>query len=237
MNNKNELNQSNELVSVKEYDYLDNDPEIRGQHYFCMSTVCPENVIVQKDVFVLHKFLENISKDLSILFENTQEKFKDDKETLNMLKNIKERFTYLFDDKELLEEYKFYKSQNNDELDKEFKEKHTFQTNVQGIKIRGVYDTIVEARQRAEKLSKIDKAFNIFIGEVGCWCPFNPNADLVQDQEYTETQLNTLIKKYKESESMRETFYQVRKKEFLDGVNEGESSNNTKSKQINEISK
>lgn len=227
------------LVSCKEQDFLDQDPEIRGQHYFCMSSVCPSDVLIQKDTFVLNKFLGHISSDLVELLEKTEEKFKEDKETIEMLRNIRERYRYVFDVRELAEEFKFFKNQNHDEIDQEFKDTYTHQTSVHGIKIRGVYDTLSEARLRAEKLSKVDKNFNIFIGEVGCWCPFNPNVDVIDSQEYSETQLNTLMKKYKESESMRESFYQSRMKslqqskdsnmntikETDENENENESSN------------
>ena len=40
----------------KEEDFLENDPEIPGQKYCCLSFISPEDVLERKDVFYVHKF-------------------------------------------------------------------------------------------------------------------------------------------------------------------------------------
>lgn len=206
---------ADELVSCKQQDFLEQDPEIRGQKFFCMSTISPEDVLVKKDVFFLHKFLGHLSEDLSVFFNNMYEKFSDNPEVTDMLKNIKERYGYISQLDELSQEFHFFKSKNNVELEEQFHAENKFQTSIRGVKIRGVYDNLHEARNRAEKLSKIDKTFNIFIGQVGCWCPWSPYADHIEDQEYAETQLNTLMKKYKETAELRDQIYDQRTKELV----------------------
>ncbi|NBV14804.1 MAG: hypothetical protein EBS07_12180 [Sphingobacteriia bacterium] len=38
-------------------DFLDADPEIRGQEYVCLSFISPEAVLKRKDLFMFHKFM------------------------------------------------------------------------------------------------------------------------------------------------------------------------------------
>jgi len=47
-------------------------------------------------------------------------------------------------------------------------------TNGKAIKVRGVFGTYEEAIHRCKQLQQVDKDFDIFIGEVGKWLPFNP---------------------------------------------------------------
>ncbi len=62
--------------------------------------------------------------------------------------------------------------------------------------------------------SKSDK-FDIFVGQVGVWCPWSPNAEDIQEQEYAETQLNTLVKNYRDNMTLRDEFYAKRKDEKM----------------------
>lgn len=100
-----------------------------------------------------------------------------------------------------------------DKLEEEFHAKNDFMTTMRGVKVRGVYSTAKEAEARGKKLQQKDKYFNIFIGEVGKWLPWDPEPHKVQEQEYAEEQLNTLMKKYKENEDNRERFFDERRKD------------------------
>ena len=91
------------------------------------------------------------------------------------------------------------------------------------MKIRGVFDTTEEAKIRAEVLKRSGDKFDIFLGQVGCWCPFSPNPEDLQDQEYAETELNTLMKKYKNNMDIRDIDFEKRKqKKIDDGIKEAE---------------
>ena len=59
---------------------------------------------------------------------------------------------------------------------------------------------------RSEFLKKQDKNHNIFIGQVDIWCPWSPNPDDLSNQEYSETQLNTLMKEYKKNQNLKMKF-------------------------------
>ena len=199
------------LVPVKQADYLDQDPPIRGQKYVCLSFVSPEDALQRKDLFVLQYFLRGISADLKIMFENLTEKYKDDSATKEMINALRDRYDYMWNYDDLHAEYEFFKQQNIEKLDSEFNEQNKFRTSVRGIKVRGVYDGMPEAIARAQALRKGDTNFHVFIAEVGCWCPWSPNPEEIADSEYAESQLNTLVKKYKENQSKRDEMYEARK--------------------------
>jgi hypothetical protein len=65
-----------------------------------------------------------------------------------------------------------------------------------GLKVRGVYDTHKEASVRAQVLRRKDPSFNVFVGQVGYWLPWDPECESIAEQEFQENQLNELVKKY-----------------------------------------
>jgi hypothetical protein len=105
--------------------------------------------------------------------------------------------------KEMYDEFMY---KNKDNLEEEFYKLNNFNTSVRGLKIRGTYNSKEEATLRSKKLQKVDTIHNIFIGEVGKWLPWDPEPSDIQDQEYAEEQLNTLMKKYKENQEARDEF-------------------------------
>ena len=70
---------------------------------------------------------------------------------------------------------------------------------LRGLKVRGVFGTKEEADKRAEDLQKMDPDFDVFVGEVGKWLPWDPDPNSVTDQVYQEKGLNDLVKGYKEN--------------------------------------
>lgn len=205
---------SEKRVPCKTQDFLDNDPPIRGQNYVCMSFISPENVIVNKNVYFLSKFLSLFSADVTDLFDNLSNKFKDDQGLVDMFSNLKDRYDYLFSVNKLQEEFDFYTAKNSEKLESEYLEKNNFQTSMRGIKVRGAFETLVEAQKRAEFLKKQDDKFDVYVAEVGCWCPWSPNPLEIQNQEYAETELNTLMKKYQENLEEKDAFYKKRTEEL-----------------------
>ena len=218
-------------VSTKECDYLDEDKPIKNQNYCLLSFVSPEEVLVNKEAYYLKYFFDKFSKDMDTLFNGLKNVFPD---KTDMIDNIRDDHKYLFDLKALDEQYKFSKSVNNSDVEKEFHKDNNFQTTIRGIKVRGVFDTIEEARNRSEFLKKQDKAHNIFIGQVGCWCPFSPNPDELENQEYSETQLNTLMKEYKKNIDARDEVFEKRK---IDSINKSTPQITEEEEVVEELSK
>ncbi len=113
------------------------------------------------------------------------------------------------------EAYETFLFKNRKKLEDEFFAKNDFRTTVRGLKVRGVYDTYNEAVGRAKTLQKIDPSFNVYVGQVGFWLPWDPEPHDVADQEYADDQLNQLMKKYKENESQRDEFYEEMKRKRI----------------------
>lgn len=200
------------MVQVKEQDYLDEDKKIRGQNYVLLSFISPEDVIANKEAFYFSRYLQQFNKDIQTLFDGIQAKYPDSKELID---TIRTNHAYLSDANEMNEQYKFFKSMNSAEIEADYHRENNFQTTIRGLKVRGVFDTLDEAKGRSEFLKKIDNKFDIFIGEVGVWCPWSPNPNDLENQEYAETQLNTLMKKYKENMDSKDELFEKRKQEQI----------------------
>lgn len=96
--------------------------------------------------------------------------------------------------------------------------------NIRGVKIRGVYSTKKQADKRVKELQITDPDFDIFVGEVGKWLPWNPDPNDAEDQVYQETQLNDLMKGYKENLVNAKKVQEERKRSMLEeGAKEEES--------------
>jgi hypothetical protein len=208
---------SNNVVPVSECDYLEEDPEIRGQKYCCVSFISPEKLLDDKNTFIFTEFTKNFCKDVNELFHNMKEKYPDDADGFQA---IADRYRFLFNKQHMQDEYKYFCEEKSEELDKQFNEQVDFQTNVRGLKVRGSYDTLREAQVRSEVLKRKDKNHNIFICQVGCWCPWDPSADQIDDQHYSEDQLNTLMKKYRENQAHKDEVFNDRKREMLEAQKE-----------------
>jgi hypothetical protein len=205
------------LVPTKEVDYLDEDKPIRGQNYVCLSFISPEDVIRNKEIYYLEHYLSKFSKDVVDLFDNLILKFPESEE---IIKGVRENHEHVFKGVELESDFKFFKQQSAEKLEKEYLEMNDFQTSIRGIKVRGVFESLKEAQTRAELLRRLGDKFDIFVGQVGVWCPWSPNADDIQEQEYAETQLNTLVKNYRDNMTLRDEFYAKRKDEKISEAQE-----------------
>lgn len=204
----NMTSQKSPLVSTKEVDYLEEDSTLRGQNYVCLSFLSPEDVLANKETWIFERYMHAIGNEIKDLFENLSNKYPDEK---GVFKTLTENYSHLFTKDLMQEHYRFFKSFHGENLDKEFHELNEFRTSVRGIKVRGVFDTLKEAQNRAEYLKKHGDKFDIFIGQVGVWCPWSPNPNEIQDQEYTETQLNTVMKQYKENMDLKDIAFEQRK--------------------------
>jgi len=117
-------------------------------------------------------------------------------------KNLRE-----LNEAKLKTEYEDFMFKNSTALEEEFHAKNNFTTTIRGIKVRGVFSTEAEASARAKKLQRSDPNFNIYMGSVGKWMAWEPEPSKVGEQEYANDQLNTLMKKYRENEDARDSFY------------------------------
>jgi hypothetical protein len=203
------------LVPCRERDFLDQDAPLRGQKYVCLSFLSPEDVILDKNVYMAHKFLGNISADIGDLLTNLGAKFAEVAEVQDMMRALRDRYSYLHDEAAMQAQFEAYKAANAG-LEDEYARDHDFQTSIRGIKVRGAYDTLPEAENRVKQIAKFDDKFDVYIGEVGCWCPWSPHPDEITDSVYSETQLNTLMKAYHENVAKKDELHMLRKEYFVD---------------------
>lgn len=49
--------------------------------------------------------------------------------------------------------------------------------NMMAVKIRGVFDTEVDAFAQAKKIQLLDKNFDVWVMDMWKWCPFPPSAE------------------------------------------------------------
>jgi len=156
----------------------------------CLSFVSPETMIDSKEAFKVSKFLQSVCKDKDMDFKKTMEQYKD--------------FTYKF----------------SEDLQKDFDEQNEFKTNIRGLKVRGTYNTKDEAERRAKKLQGLDSDFHVFVGQVGYWLPWDPNADKIEDESFMNSQLNDMMEKYKENTLDKDIFYEEQKRDKVKAARE-----------------
>jgi hypothetical protein len=89
---------------------------------------------------------------------------------------------------------------------------------MRGLKIRGVYDTREEADSRAKDLQDVDPDFHVFVGEVGKWCPWDPDVNSIKDQVYAEKELNDLMKGYKDNLQKAKKMQHQRKNDMINNA-------------------
>lgn len=87
---------------------------------------------------------------------------------------------------------------------------------IRGIKVRGVYATEEEATARAKYLQEVDPDFNIHVGEVGKWLPWDPDPNSQGDQVYREAKLNELAGAEKKHRDMKAKMAEERKRELME---------------------
>jgi hypothetical protein len=101
-----------------------------------------------------------------------------------------------------------------------------------GVKVRGCYATYDEAKQRADFLQKCDAHHNIYIGEVGKWCPFEDNPDKAKDAEYMNKDLNKLMKTYNTQQSEAKEYHELRKQDMVKKAVEDVEKRNKENEQL-----
>ena len=91
--------------------------------------------------------------------------------------------------------------------------KHNFQTSVKGFKARGNFASQEEAELRAKLLRESDPSFDVFIGPIGTWLPWEPEAYKTGRVEYMEEELNQLAHEKKKNEEIAKNTFEQRVKE------------------------
>jgi hypothetical protein len=232
-------------VNPKYVDLLEEDKPIAGQKFVCVSFCSPEKILKEKDVFFFEEFLKKWD------FNKSMEKF------LQFLNFISFKYNISFDDitndfkdfvkeekdklanSSMQDDYKTFIDNNEDELQKRFDIAHNFQTNTRGLKIRGSYPTQEEAELRCKMLREIDPNHDVFVGPVGLWMPWDPEAYKTGRVEYMEEELNQIMHEKQKNETNAKTAFEQRVKEtkqkaIEENIKMAEKSGNTLTQTIDE---
>ena len=203
----------------KYVDMLEEDKPIAQQKFVCVSFVSPENVLKSKNEFYFQRFVQ--SWDLVKSMEKYAQftafvafKYHLDTDTLTTdLADFCKEESKNLSTESVSDDYKTFLDKNESALEAEFLEKNEFQTSVRGIKIRGVYPTQAEAEMRAKLLREIDPNFDVYVGPVGLWMPWEPDAYKTGRVEFLEEELNALMTKKKENEDSAKEYFEQRVKD------------------------
>ena len=203
----------------KYVDLLGEDKAISGQKFCCLSFLSPEKILKDKKIFLFEKFLKHFDTDESVKKFSQFLNFLSYKYELDFAK-IMEDFDEFFksekdklSDSTILDKYKNFLDQKEDELQKEFDVLHDFKTNIRGIKVRGSFQTQEEAQLRCRMLREIDPDHDIYVGQVGMWMPFDPDAYRTGNVEYMENELNHLMHEKNKSEEIAKRTFDKRVKD------------------------
>ena len=229
----------------KYVDLLDEDKTIAGQKFACLSFISPEQILKQKDMFMFEEFTKSWDFNKSMEKFTQFMNFLSFKYHVNFDKMSEDLKEFVKDEKESLiksnisDEYKNFTDENDERLDKEFGEKHDFQTSVRGIKVRGVFPTQQEAELRCKMLRQVDPNHDIYVGPVGTWIPFHPEAYKTGKVEYMEETLNELMSEKKKNEEKAKDEFDARVKEtklqaMEDNKKKAEESGNKLTQTVNE---
>ena len=215
-----ELKQSKTgVVNSKYIDLLEEDKPIAGQKFACLSFVSPESILKQKDHFFFEKFLhywdyqKSMEKFVQFLnFVSFKYHVNFDKLSTDFQEFTKEEKATL-QKTNIYDEYKTFLDKHEDDLENEFGEKHNFQTSIRGLKVRGVFGSQKEAELRCQMLREVDPNHDVYVGPVGMWVPFHPEAYKTGRVEYMEETLNQLMAEKKKNEEQAKTEFDKRVKE------------------------
>ena len=208
------------MTSKQKYvDLLEEDKPIANQKFVCVSFVSPEKILKQKDIFYFKEFLKTwdfnksmekyiqflnfISYKYKLSFDNITQDFQD------FVKEEKEQLIQT----NIEDEYKTFLDQNEETIENNFNIQNNFQTSVRGIKVRGVYPTIEEAELRCKMLREIDPSHDVYVGPVGLWMPWEPEAYKTGRVEYMEDELNQLMHEKTKNETFAKNAFEQRLKE------------------------
>jgi hypothetical protein len=182
----------------KYVDLCDEDQAIAGQKFCCMSFVSPEKILKKREVLLFNSFVKNWD------FSKSMERYQDFIQFLSFKYHLKvEDVIADFNDfiKEegdkiknigVEDDYKNFVDKHEEKFNEQFNRDHAFQTSVRGLKVRGVFATQEEAENKCKALRKQDPNHDIFVGPVGIWIPWDPEAYKTGRIEFLEEELNQL---------------------------------------------
>ena len=231
--------------NIKYVDVLDEDKPIANQKFTCVSFVSPESTLKSKNIFFFEKFIKEYELSKSMEKYHQFLNFLAFKYNLSTEALIEDFKSFAKDEIDNLKEttvdadYKNFVDAKEDQLDAEFLRAHDFQTSVRGLKVRGVYPTLEEAELRCKMLREMDPNHDVYVGPIGMWMPWEPDAYKTGRVEYLEDELNKLMQEKVKNQDFAKMAFEKRvkdtKKEAIrDNVEKAELHNTTLTQDVDE---
>lgn len=232
-------------ANPKYVDLCDEDPPLAGQKFACLSFVSPEKIIKKREVYLFDQFMKRweFSKSMERYFDFVH--FVSYKHGINADELVKDFNEFVLEESDKLkksgieDDYKNFMDKNEDKLTEKFNRDHAFQTSVRGLKLRGVFPTQDEAEERSKKLRDHDPNHDIFVGPVGVWMPWDPDAYKTGRVEHMEEELNALHKEKMKNEEMakkefEERVRETKKKAIMENIEKAKKSGNVLTQTLDE---
>jgi hypothetical protein len=188
-------------------DLLDEDPGIAGQKFVCVSFVSPEDIIKRKEEYIFQQFLNTWDMNKSIEkfsqflnFISAKHDFDAEELQGDLAEFIKDEGDNIKSESSVADDFKSYREKFGDTLGEQFDKKNEFSTTTRGVKIRGVFPNQEEAEMKCKQLRELDSSHDVYVGPVGLWMPFHPDAYKTGRVEYLEDELNQLMSEKKKNE-------------------------------------
>ena len=202
----------NEKIEV---DLLDEDKPLANQKFVCLSFISPEKILKQKDTYLFEKFVQNYDFTKSMKKFNDFLAFVSFKYNIDSSKIMDDLEEFVKEEKEKLaydvsDDYKTFLDNYEEKFTELFQKEHEFQTCIRGIKVRGTFPTQEEAELRAKNLREFDPSHDVFVGQVGMWMPFDPDAYKTGNVQYLENELNDLMHEKIKNESEAKNEFEER---------------------------
>ena len=227
-------NKKDGTINPKYVDMLEVDKPIAGQNFGCFSFVSPEKILKQREMYYFEEFLKQWDMNKSMEKFHQFLNFVSFKYKLQFEEVMKDFETFVKEERATIinssieDDYKTFLDGDEEDLEKKFNVKHNFQTSVRGFKSRGNFASQEEAEIRAKLLRETDPSFDVFVGPVGLWLPWEPEAYKTGRVEYLEEELNQLAQEKKKNETIAKSTFEQRIKETKQKAIEENKKNSEK---------
>lgn len=207
---------SNGKANPKYIDLLDEDKAVAGQKFVCMSFVSPDKILKKKELFFFEEFLKHWDYSKGVQKFSQFLNFISYKYNMNFDKLMTDYQDFVKNEEAELvkttitDDYKNFLDAKEEELENVFNEMHNFQTNTRGVKVRGSYPSQEEAELRCKLLRELDPNHDVFVGPVGTWMPWEPEAYRTGRVEYLNDELNQLMHEKNKNEKQAKREFEKR---------------------------
>jgi len=204
----------------KYIDLCDEDAPLAGQKFACLSFVSPEKILKRRETYIFAQFVKqwDMTKSTEKFFDFLHfVSYKYNLKVENVIADLNDFITEeevkIKSVSSIDDDYKNFMDKNEERLNTQFNRENGFQTSTRGLKIRGVFPTQDEAEMRCKKIRESDPNHDIYVGPVGIWIPWDPDAYKTGRVEFMEEELNQLHAEKIKNEALAKQEFENRVKD------------------------